>query len=126
MLVDTSVLYWYLKGSPDLGRAAHNLLDSPHPVHFSPISVFELQSKALRNYFRLPENLGAAFIAEGFSEMPLKAEDFLELSGFPSLMKHDPMDRILLCQAARHNVRFLTADQKLLALGLDWIVDATA
>jgi len=58
--------------------------------------------------------------------MPLKAEDFLELSGFPSLMKHDPMDRILLCQAARHNVRFLTADQKLLALGLDWIVDATA
>jgi PIN domain nuclease of toxin-antitoxin system len=123
MLVDTSVLYWYLKGSPDLGKAAFNLIDSPRPVHFSPISVFELQSKALRNYFQLPQNLGAAVISAGFTELPVKAEDFLELANFPSLSRHDPMDRILLCQAARHRMTFLTADELLLGLDFDWIID---
>jgi PIN domain nuclease of toxin-antitoxin system len=123
MLVDTSVLYWFLKGAPDLGRATLNLLDSGQPVHFSPISVFELQAKAMRNYFHLPADLGAAVISAGFTELSLKAEDLIELPAFPSLVKHDPMDRILLCQAARHNMRFITADEKLIALDLDWITD---
>jgi len=123
MLVDTSVLYWFLKGTPDLGRATLNLLDSGQPVHFSPISIFELQAKAMRSYFQLPSDLGAAVISAGFTELPLKAEDMIELSSFPSLLKHDPMDRILLCQAARHRMRFITGDEKLLALDFDWITD---
>lgn len=77
----------------------------------------------MRNYFKLPENLGATLITSGFTELPLKAEDFIELSSFPSLIQHDPMDRMLLCQAARHRMTFLTADEKLINLGFDWIID---
>ena len=44
--------------------------------------------------------------------------------GFPELVRHDPFDRLLVAQAARAGLRLLTADQILLALGRDFIIDA--
>jgi PIN domain nuclease of toxin-antitoxin system len=126
IMVDTHVAYWHVTGKSDLGKAARNILDSRMPVYFSPVTVFELRAKQIAGHLQLPSDLGASLISAGFTELPIKSEDFLHLTDFPSLANHDPMDRILLCQAARHNLRFLTADQKLLALGLDWVVDATA
>ena len=44
---------------------------------------------------------------------------------FPTLVRHDPFDRMIFAQAAsRPNTTFFTADKTLIALGLDWVVDA--
>jgi PIN domain nuclease of toxin-antitoxin system len=36
----------------------------------------------------------------------------------------DPVDRMILAQALHENAVLLTSDQKMLAMGRDWIVDA--
>lgn len=43
---------------------------------------------------------------------------------FPELVRHDPFDRMLLAQALSEGLAFMTADQTLLDLGLDYVVDA--
>jgi PIN domain nuclease of toxin-antitoxin system len=41
-----------------------------------------------------------------------------------TLVRHDPFDRLLVAQATRAGLRLLTADQVLLGLGRDFIIDA--
>ena len=41
------------------------------------------------------------------------------------LVRHDPFDRLLVAQATRAGLRLLTADQVLLGLGRDFIIDAS-
>ena len=125
ILLDSNALVWFVTGDKRLGRAAKNLLAGPRPVFFSPISVAELEFKRLRGRLELPTGLGTALIAGGLSELPLKSEDLIEAEQFQTLLNHDPFDRLLLCQASRHGLRFMTADQKLLELEADWIIDAT-
>ena len=40
------------------------------------------------------------------------------------LIKHDPFDRMLLAQAKAEGLQLMTADRKLIELGLDFIIDA--
>jgi PIN domain nuclease of toxin-antitoxin system len=125
ILLDSNALVWFVTGDKRLGRAAKNLLAGPRPVYFSPFSVAELELKRLRGRLELPAVFGTALIAGGLSELPLKSEDLLEANKFQTLLNHDPFDRLLLCQASHHNLRFMTTDLKLLELEADWIIDAT-
>jgi PIN domain nuclease of toxin-antitoxin system len=125
ILLDSQALVWFVTGSKRLGGAAKNLLAGPRPVYFSPVSIAELEFKRLRGRITLPAGLGTALIAGGLTELALKSEDLIEAAQFQTLTEHDPFDRLLLCQAAHHNLRFMTADLKLLDLDYDWIIDAT-
>jgi len=125
ILLDSNALIWYASGDKRLGQAAKNLLSANRPVYFSPISVAELEFKKLNGILQLPDQFGAALIAGGLRELPLKSEDIIEAKHFQALLHHDHFDRLLLCQALRHNLRFMTSDQRLLALHYDWLVDAS-
>lgn len=46
------------------------------------------------------------------------------LAAFPELIDHDPFDRQIVAQAAVEGLRLLTSDERLLALGREWIMDA--
>ena len=59
-----------------------------------------------------------------FTEQPFTAKHALNIARFGSLVRHEPFDRMILAQAASENCKLITADQKLLDLGFDWIVDA--
>jgi PIN domain nuclease of toxin-antitoxin system len=72
----------------------------------------------------LPTNFVQMLNAGGFKELTLESSDSTELSKFLALQRHDPIDRMLLAQASRNQMRFLTSDRVLLSLGLDWVVDA--
>jgi PIN domain nuclease of toxin-antitoxin system len=130
ILLDTNALYWYFVDSPKLGRAARNLLESSRQVFFSPISLLELGIKSLdaaargRSTLRLPDDLTQLCAANGMLELPVKGEIEQEVTRFQSLIGHDPMDRIILAQASKHDLRLLTSDQTLLSLGFDWVIDA--
>jgi len=113
-------------GDKRMGKAALNRIENSTRVYFSAVSIFELNMKALNEKLRLPEDFGTALLSIGFMELPLKSEDALNLKDYPSLVAHDPFDRMILRQAARHDKVFITSDAKLLSLGLDWIVDAQA
>lgn len=92
----------------------------------SAVTVLELSIKHQLGRLALPADFFASLPGQGFQLVPLTGEEAAGIEEFPSLVRHDPFDRALLAQASAHGWRFLTADTRLLRLGLDWVVDARA
>jgi PIN domain nuclease of toxin-antitoxin system len=125
ILLDTNALVWTLSDSSMLGSAARRLLRDGG-VHFSSVSVLELVMKGMLGTFSLPQPPAEAAVRAGLRELPFTAEHANSLKEFPTLMRHDPFDRMLLAQARSEGWRLVTSDSSLLALGLDWVIDANA
>ena len=126
VLLDTHVLVWLVRGVQDVSQRVRNLVESERPTFFSAISFVELAIKAQRNTLPQLPGLAELFTAEGLRELPVDAASAQAIGRFPGLANHDPFDRILVAQAATHNLTLETADRKLLALGLPHINDARA
>lgn len=125
MLVDTHVVVWMADDDPRLGDRARELIGSRHPVYFSSISVLEMVIKKMKGRLPVPDDICDHLDRAGLRQLPLVGEHAEALVEFPEFLPHDPFDRILLAQAKVERLDFLTADRRLLALGYDWIVDAT-
>jgi len=69
---------------------------------------------------------GSLLVRIAYCQCPLSitAEHAEAIQDFPELVRHDPFDRLLVAQASRTGLRLLTADQTLLGLGRDFIIDA--
>lgn len=130
MLLDSQSLVWFMQDDRRLGKRARTLLDAAPFLHFSAVSVAELTMKTLslgpngKPKLVLPKNFVQILEEGGFKELTLQSSDSGELAKFLLLYKHDPMDRMLLAQASRNGMPFLTSDRVLLSLGFDWVVDA--
>jgi PIN domain nuclease of toxin-antitoxin system len=72
----------------------------------------------------IPADFSRKLTAQGLALLSITAEHAEAIRDFPELVSHDPFDRLLVAQASRAGLRLLTADQILLALGRDFIVDA--
>jgi len=125
VLLDTHVLLWCLKGSSEVSSRLVDVVNSETPLHFSSLSIAEATLKASRGTLISPD-LAASLRELGFQELSLTAAHAAEISRFPQLEKHDPFDRLLLAQAVVESIWFETADETLLALGLDTVRDARA
>lgn len=126
MLVDTHVLIWFTEGDGRIGPRTRERLATQHPVWFSAVSILEIAIERLKSGLDLPENLTQTYEAAGFRHLPLIGEHAEQIVAFPALEGHDPFDRALVAQASSEGIELLTADRHLLALGIDWIVDACA
>jgi len=102
------------------------MITSGDEVHVSSISLLELTIKALNGKISIPNQLSRQLVDKGLLLLNLAPDHVDGLSDFPELSGHDPFDRSLVAQASQAGLRFLTADRVLLALGRDFIVDATA
>jgi len=72
----------------------------------------------------VPADLSSRLTAQGLVPLRITAEHAEAIRDFPELVRHDPFDRLLVAQASREGLRLLSADQVLLGLGRDYIVDA--
>ena len=130
LLLDSNALIWVLRSPEKLGRAARNRIDLAPQLWFSAASIFELTLKSQklgRNgkpALRLSQGFAAAVIESGFEEMPLLAEHAEASKAFLGFESGDPIDRMILAQALSEDAVLLTSDERMLALGHDWIVDA--
>lgn len=123
ILCDSHVLIWWLAGSPRLGARARARIAAG--TYASAASIAELTVKALLGRLVVPADLGREVARAGFVELPLSAAHADALHALPrALSTHDPFDRMLLAQAVVEGVDLLTADERLLALGLPFVVDA--
>ena len=77
--------------------------------------------------------IGKLRVSPGFIELITASGyqylDYTCLAGdaitqFSNLIRHDPFDRMLLAQAKAEGLKLMTADRKLLKLGLDFVIDA--
>ena len=125
LLLDTHVALWVAAAPDRLGLGARSLIERSSPVYLSSVSHAELEVKQLLGKVRVPDGFVGWLADQGVSDLPFAAPHAAALRRFGELLRHDPFDRMLLAQAITEGLRFLTADVRLLALGRDWIVDAT-
>lgn len=125
VLLDTNALVWFLVGSNDIGRQTKRRLQVEPDLHASSLSFAELKMKEMRKKIILPPDL-----LESLASLQVKVQSFsashaFELGRFGSLVDHDPFDRMILAQASAERSQLITADQRLLSLDLDFVLDAT-
>ena len=123
ILLDTHVLLWVHTKPSRLGKKTIHALSSGDGIFYSPVSVFEwFQKDGLDGL--TAKDLIAATKEVGFQELPLTLEAMLDAPRFGALRNRDPMDLVLLSQAAAARMHFYTADRFLLDLGLDFVKNA--
>jgi PIN domain nuclease of toxin-antitoxin system len=125
LVLDTNALFSILSNPNQLGRKTQKLLARSTEVYFSPISVFEISIKEMLGKIKLRHPLGALLKEHDFGSLPLRVENALETYSLPSLVKHDPFDRLIVATAKSRGATLITSDRKLLALEFDWILDST-
>ncbi len=125
LLLDSQALLWLLDDNPRLGRQARQAITSAQGVHVSAATVWELTIKTMLGKLSVPADLSKRLTAQGLVLLSITAEHAEALRDFPELTRHDPFDRLLVAQASRAGLRLLTADQVLLGLDRDFILDAS-
>jgi PIN domain nuclease of toxin-antitoxin system len=125
LLLDSQALLWLLDDNPRLGPRARQAITSAQGVHVSAATVWELSIKVMLGKLSVPAGLSAMITTQGLELLSITAEHAEAIRDFPELTRHDPLDRLLVAQASRAGLRLLTADQVLLNLGRDFILDAT-
>jgi len=125
LLLDSQALLWLLDDNPRLGPQARQAITSAQGVYFSAATVWELTIKTMLGELTVPADLSKRLPEQGLELLSVTAEHAEAIREFPALVRHDPFDRLLVAQASRAGLRLLTADHVLLALGRDFILDAS-
>ena len=125
LLLDSHALLWLLDDNPRLGPQARETITSTPAVHVSAATVWELTIKTMLGKLTVPADLSSLLPAQGLELLSITAEHAEGIRDFPELARHDPFDRLLVSQASRTGMQLLTADQVLLKLGRDFIIDAS-
>jgi PIN domain nuclease of toxin-antitoxin system len=120
LLVDTQLLLWAAFDPARLSAKAVDLLRSREaPLAFSLATLWEV---AIKSSLGRPDfsvdtrKLRNALVAEGFTELTIRAEHVARVAALPWLHR-DPFDRMLVAQAKEENWTLLTADRALTAYG---------
>ena len=121
LLLDSNAVAEYAAASPRFGRKTIRLLNSSQ-LYFSSITLAELKLKELkRPGYR--SNLDSDKLANlGLIELPYQAKDAEQML---EMQTNDPFDIILVAQAISRQMRFVTADLRILRSGLDFVIDLT-
>ncbi|WP_028932839.1 type II toxin-antitoxin system VapC family toxin [Pseudonocardia spinosispora] len=125
LLLDSQAVVWLLDDSARLGARARELIQTAGGVYVSAASVWELTIKSMLGKLTIPADLASRLRQQGLVPLSVTAEHAEGIREFPELLRHDPFDRLLVAQAHRSGLRLLTADQVLLGLGRDFVIDAT-
>jgi PIN domain nuclease of toxin-antitoxin system len=123
-LLDSNVLVALANKPSLLGKNTRRILTTEPNIHYSSISVFELEAKTLSGKLPKMDSLYAHLVDNQIYEKPFTSVHALATSRFKNLDRHDPFDRMLICQAAADDYLFITSDEKLLNLGLPWVISS--
>lgn len=115
LLLDTHILLWWLAGDRRLPKALASILAAPeHDIAVSAISLWEIAIKRALGRIEIDlDELAAAIVADGFTELALR---FPHVGRLPTLPRHhdDPFDRILIAQSIADGRRLVTRDESII------------
>jgi PIN domain nuclease of toxin-antitoxin system len=126
LVLDTNALFSILSNPNQFGKKTQRLLARSSEIYFSPVSVFEIAIKEMLGKIKLSHPLGFLLKEQDLGSLPLRVEDALEIYFLPSLVRHDPFDRLILATAKTRGATLITSDTRMLELGFDWILDSAA
>ncbi len=120
LLLDTHLLLWAAFEPGRLSaKAAKTLQSRDTPLAFSLATLWAVAIKTSlgRPDFSVePGLLHRALLAEGFVEIPIKAQHLVRVASLPWVHR-DPFDRLLVAQAMEEGLSLLTADATLKRYG---------
>lgn len=125
LVLDTNALFSLLSNPNRFGSKTQKLLSRSSEIHISPVSVFEIAIKDMLGKIKLSQPLGDLLREHDLNSVPLRVEDALETYFLPSLVRHDPFDRLILATAKARGAKLLTSDRQILNLGFDWVLDTS-
>jgi PIN domain nuclease of toxin-antitoxin system len=110
LLLDTHVLVWWLRASPELSDRLRDRINTDRDVYVSPVSVWELSIKKAAGKINLPEDLLDVIERVGVSELPVRMAHG-DLAGRLPMIHRDPFDRMLVAQALVEKLTLVTRDR---------------
>jgi len=111
-LLDTHALAWALFNPDDLSPKVRDLIeDEATRVHFSPISLFEMETKAAIGKWPwvLPPDWTAPLRNLAVAELPVLSLHGAQAGRLP-LYHRDPWDRLLIAQAQIEGMVLVSLD----------------
>jgi PIN domain nuclease of toxin-antitoxin system len=123
-LLDTQVLVWLSLDRRRVGRGTKRLLER-YPVFFCSPSLAELSFKQSIGKLKLAPDLIDSWIETGVEILSFDREAAEAFGRFSADSVPDPFDRQIMSVAASSNLTLVTSDEKILGLGLNWVLDAT-
>ena len=121
LLLDSNAVVEYAAASNRFGKKTIRLMNSSQ-LYYSSITLAELRMKELR----LPgyrSNLDREKLTQmGLLELPYEARDTEQMI---EIQTKDPFDIILVAQAISREMKFVTADLRILSSELDFVIDLT-
>lgn len=125
ILLDTHVALWLVTTPRQrLGAQALDAIGSEVRVCFSAVTTLEVAIKRMTGRLEVTPDFHVRMREQGLEDLPVTSAHAAAIEDFPQLTRHDPFDRLLIAQAHVERATFVTADRRLLDLGLDWILDA--
>ncbi|MGE0423793.1 MAG: type II toxin-antitoxin system VapC family toxin [Reyranellaceae bacterium] len=119
MILDSHVLLWLVREHPQLGSQARAACDralTSDSVAVSAASFFELSNEHRKNRVALeptPEQWCQNVLRLGIIEFPVDTPVAIVAGGLLNF-HNDPLDRIIVASALRHDATLMTADAAIL------------
>lgn len=123
-LLDTQILVWLTGNRKQIGRQTSRLVER-YEVFFCTPSVAELSFKESIGKLKLGPGVFHALMEAGIGILNFDQEAAEAFGRFSAVSVPDPFDRQIMAVAAVNNLTLVTADQKILDLNLNWVIDAT-
>ncbi len=118
LLLDTHVLIWWDQRNAALNTGARDAIgESRNSVYVSAASIWEIAIKRRSGKLVFAGSAASAIGANGFLELPILPLD-AEQAGELAWQHGDPFDRLLVAQATRLDMVFVTADQAIRDFGM--------
>ena len=114
LLLDTSVLLWWLTDDDRLGIQARTLIADPaHEVMVSAVSLWEIVVNVrIGPLDAVIADILAALDRDGFTRLAIATSHLTALAGLPGHPDHrDPFDHLLIAQAIAEDATFLSDDR---------------
>jgi len=113
LLLDTSVLLWWLDGGGRLSPAARAAIaDGRRAVSVSCVSIWEIVIKQALGKIEVPPEFQLVVADEGFRRLPISPEHAFAVAELPDHHR-DPFDRMLVAQCRLEGLTLVTADARI-------------
>ena len=99
LLPDSQVALRLVDDNPRLGIAARGCIENDDVVHVSAATIWELTVKSMLGKLAVEPEFEKLLVNQGITLLPITAQHAAGIAQFPELLRHDPIDRLLIAQA---------------------------
>lgn len=110
LLLDTTVVMWWIADSPQLPASCKELLDTEPAVYVSAVSPWEITVKQFLGSFEGPADLAEQVRDLQFRALPVTAAHGVRAGRLP-MVHTDPFDRMLIAQAQAEGLTLVTRNR---------------